>query len=312
VSTSPPPALPVTVLGLRSDGKALVIELIVPASDCRRRLRTNRIRSRAGPLPDAPATIAVVRGVVMRGGRGGGAGFLAAVFGGAGFGASAGWALGRLRCFNGLAASRHWCRQARLDVHLRCFGGLGASTGFGVRRLWRRLVSAPSRARRLAGAAPLRSTRRDVAIAFEIGDARLRFRNACLGVSFLEGVHAICVPPFRRRHQLAPSVLESLSTSLAPRSSRGGETAGLPLPGGCLVDSPRAGMDARRRGLAVGFQLATWVRTRLAFSEILPLLGGGNAQDLAALSRFMLLSMNALVPRYSAASSVPCSLRRAS
>src|SRR5436190_23693932 len=93
VSTRPPPGFPVSVVGLRSEGKLLVIELLGPASARSFRRRMNM----KAPAPSRPSARTPppmsgrlsIRSSVQS--LGGGAGFFgaAAAFGGAGFDASA-------------------------------------------------------------------------------------------------------------------------------------------------------------------------------------------------------------------------------
>src|SRR5713101_683071 len=97
VSTRPPPAFPVVVLGFRSEGKALVIELVGPASARAFRRRRKRNAPSARP-PNAAPPSARYAGLSsiwsMKDGGGGGAFFAAALAGAAlsaGF-ASAGFA----------------------------------------------------------------------------------------------------------------------------------------------------------------------------------------------------------------------------
>src|SRR5205814_9084199 len=128
VSTTPPLSFPVSVLGLRSEGKAIVIELVGPASarSFRRRMKAN------APNPSNPASaIAPTRtGQLSRRSStmdgGGGAGFFAAAagLGGAAFGASATFGASA-----GFAASAFGGSAFGASA-FGASAGFGASTGF--------------------------------------------------------------------------------------------------------------------------------------------------------------------------------------
>src|SRR3954467_5705569 len=93
VSTSPPPAFPVVVLGLRSEGKALVIELVGPASALAFRRRTKRNAPSAMPPMSAPpiARYIGLSSISSTKDFSGGGAFFGAAFGAA-FGGSLGFA----------------------------------------------------------------------------------------------------------------------------------------------------------------------------------------------------------------------------
>src|SRR5271154_3280857 len=84
VSTRPPPAFPVFVLGLRSEGKALVIELLGPASARAFRRRMKRKPPRGKPMIAAPPNARYIGSRSsyhsFGGGGGGAAAFFAAGF----------------------------------------------------------------------------------------------------------------------------------------------------------------------------------------------------------------------------------------
>src|ERR1700752_4743284 len=120
VSTRPPPAFPVPVAGLRSEGKALVIELLGPASAAAFRRRTKRkpptITPRATTPPAIHGQLSMTSSIQSLGGGPaaflgaagaalGGAGFASATLGGsAGLGASAGFGASAFGASAGLGA----------------------------------------------------------------------------------------------------------------------------------------------------------------------------------------------------------------
>src|SRR5256885_16492261 len=84
VSTRPPPAFPVVLLGLRSEGKALVIELLGPASALAFRRRTKRNAPMPMPRIAAPpkARYAGLSSISSMKDLGAGAPFFGAAFAG--------------------------------------------------------------------------------------------------------------------------------------------------------------------------------------------------------------------------------------
>src|SRR5687768_16586564 len=322
VSTRPPPAFPVVELGLRSEGKALVIELEGPASAPAFRRRTKRkapmpIAARSPRPPMSQAGLSMISSTTPFSATGvgpflgaaalGGAGFGAsATFGGAGFGASA--TLGGSMVLAGSTlVDSGGLAGSNLGGVAGAVATLGGSAGLTGSTLAGGGGAAATLESGLVGAPALRSSRRCM--------SRICFSRSatldCDSRSALSLAVSSSCSAFRRSWPPAPplaapslpaaaSDFESLSTSLVSAAGgAGGVTAAVATrPAATLLGSARAGMAATPPASwpRYAFQSATCVRYSwlASFVWIFSTSGAeGTLRIWPVFRRFMLLFTNA-------------------